>query len=70
MTKTITITITDIKQLRAGDVATLSFGGHEFTGEVWASAYGELLVGGTFVRHLADQRSALVFISATREVQP
>ena len=39
-----TITITNIADLRAGDVATCTQEGHEFTGEVWAGAYGELFV--------------------------
>ena len=67
MTKT--ITITNINQLRAGDLATCSYEGHEFTGEVWANAYGGLLVGGHLVRFfdgLPTSRTTLV--SATREV--
>ena len=64
-----TITITNINQLRAGDIATLSYEGHEFTGEVWTGAYGELRVGATFIR-FADGRSNsdTHLVSATREV--
>ena len=45
-----TITITDIADLRAGDIATCSYKGHEFTGEVWAGEYGGLFAGGIPVR--------------------
>ena len=61
------ITITDIADLRVGDIATLNYEGREFTEEVWAATGGEMLVGGTPVRYLADQRSAFTFISAARE---
>lgn len=67
MTKT--ITITNINQLRAGDIATCSYDGHEFTGEVWGSAYGPLFVGASFVRYADGRPSpAVSLVSATREV--
>ena len=63
------ITITDIADLRAGDIATCSHAGHEFTGEVWEGASGELLVGGTFVRYVGGHPSpTTTLVSATREV--
>ena len=65
MTKT--ITITDIADLRAGDVATCSYRGHEFTGEVWASFRGDLFVGETFVYSFDGHPSPTIsLVSATR----
>ena len=67
MTKT--ITITDIADLRAGDIATCSCEGHEFTGEVWAGEYGGLFVGGSLVRYFDGRPNpAVSLVSATREV--
>ena len=64
-----TITITDINQLRAGDVATLSYEGHEFTGEVRKDDFGTLWVGPVVVRHYnGDPSSSCTLVSATREV--
>ena len=64
-----TITITDIADLRAGDVATCSYKDHKFTGEVWAGAHGELFLGPVVVRHYnGDPSPYLTRISATREV--
>ena len=64
-----TITITDIADLRVGDIATLSYDGHEFTGEVWVSPYGELIVGATCARFNSGRPSHVAtFVSATREV--
>ena len=66
MTKT--ITITDIADLRAGDIATCSYDGHEFTGEAWpSSTYGPLFVGASFVRYAdGSPNPAVPLISATR----
>lgn len=64
-----TITITDIADLRAGDVATCSYEGHKFTGELWENAYGELFVGAAFVRYADGSPSPTIsLVSATREV--
>jgi len=64
-----TITITDIADLRAGDVATCSYEVHEFTGEVWEGEHGTLLVGGTLVRYVDGLPNIrITLISATREV--
>ena len=64
-----TITITDIADLRVGDIATLSYKGHEFTGEVWAGTYGELFVGGAFARYVDGHPSPVTsLVSATREL--
>ena len=64
-----TITITDIADLRVGDIATLRYKGHEFTGEVWAGAHGELFLGLTIVHYSVGYPSpSLTLISATREV--
>ena len=69
MTKT--ITITDIADLRAGDVATCSYRGHEFTGEVWAASDdGSVLFAGAACVRVNDGRPspAVSLVSATREV--
>ena len=64
-----TITITNLADLRAGDIATLSYEGHEFSGEVWAGAGGELFLGITIVHYnVGDPLPYLTLISATREV--
>lgn len=64
-----TITITDINQLRAGDVATLSYEGHEFTGEVRKDDFGTLWVGPVIVRHYnGDPSRSCPLVSATREM--
>ena len=67
MTKT--ITITDIADLKVGDIATCSYKGHGFTGEVWEGMYGGLLVGKAFVCY-GDGRPSpgTALVSATREV--
>ena len=63
------ITITDIADLRVGDIATLSFEGHEFTGEVWEGERGSLFIGLTIVHYrVGDPSPSLTLISATREV--
>ena len=63
-----TITITNINQLRAGDIATFSsFGGHEFSGEVWENKRGDLLIGPAVVRYFdATPSPSATLISATR----
>ena len=62
-----TITITDIADLRAGDIATFSFNDHEFTGKAWEGEDGGLLVGSTIVRYFDGNPSPYVsLISATR----
>ena len=66
-----TITITDINQLRAGDVATCSYRGHEFTGEVWAASDdGSVLFAGAACVRVNDGRPSpyVTLISATRDV--
>ena len=63
-----TITITDIADLRAGDIATLSYEGHEFTGEVWANFQGDLFVGDGVIRYANGlPASSRTLVSATRE---
>ena len=72
-----TITINDINQLCAGDVAKFAYrGGHVFSGEVWEDEEGNQFVGGTLVRlgrreglneHKGGPSNFVTFISATRE---
>lgn len=74
-----TITITDINQLRVGDVAKFTYrGGHEFSGEVWGEEDGDQFVGGTLVRlgrrtdlneYKGHPSNYVTFISATRETK-
>ena len=63
-----TINITDIADLCAGDIATFSYEGHEFTGEVWEGESGGLLVGATLVRDSNElPRHPISLVLATRK---
>lgn len=63
------ITITDISDLRAGDVATLSYKGYKFTGEVWRDGAGGLRVGNSIIRYPSGTPGdSCTLVSATREV--
>ena len=64
-----TITITEVADLRAGDIATFRYDGHEFTGEVRKDDFGTLWVGPVVVRHYnGDPSRSCPLVSATREV--
>lgn len=65
------------KDIEPGDLVTLSYEGHEFTGEVWRDNYGMLWVGATAlgadgamaIEVFDGNMQPLVFVSATREVK-
>ena len=64
-----TITITDIADLRVGDIATLSYKGYKFSGEVWRDDAGGLRVGNSIIRYPSGSPGdSLTLVSATREV--
>jgi len=65
-----TIEITDVSQVREGDVVTLAYRGHSFTGEAWNDPDNEgLNVGADAIKWYGRlDRPHAVFIRATREV--
>ena len=64
-----TITITEVSNLRAGDTATLTYHGHQFTGEVWANDDGALFIGPAVVSYFDSTPAVgVTLVSATREV--
>lgn len=65
---TTTIEITRVEDLQPGDVATFSYKGHEFTGEVWMSNDGLLNIGQTFITGPSGRINK--FVRATRPAPP
>ena len=63
--------ITNRDDLRVGDIATFTYRGHEFTGEVWSEREGSLIVGPDIVRYSDGAWSDyFTFVRATREMPP
>lgn len=66
MTKT--ITITDLSEVRAGDLCTVEIGGRQYTGPAYARGGGILDWGGHALRYADGEPGTLAaFVSATRE---
>ena len=65
MTKT--ITITDLAQVRDGDICTVEIEGHQYTGPACAGGYDILLWGGHVLRYSDGEPGISAFVSATRE---
>ena len=68
MTKT--ITITDLADVRDGDICTVKIGGRQYTGPAYAgeSDSTSLLWGGYLMRYITGRPNAhVVFLSATRK---
>lgn len=66
MTKT--ITITDLKDVRDGDMVTVEIGGRQYTGPAYARGGGILDWGGRVLRRSSGKPGSLAaFVSATRE---
>ena len=66
MTKT--ITITDLSEVRAGDLCTVEIGGHQYTGPAYSGVGNVLRWGGHTLRYNGVPRPYVTFVSATREV--
>lgn len=65
------IEIKDRESLRAGDIATFAYQGHEFTGPMWGRGERSLLIGSTSVRHGDGAwNDYFAFVRATREMPP
>ena len=66
MTKT--ITITDLSEVRAGDLCIVEIGGRQYTGPAYARVGGILDWGGHALRYPNGEPGTLAaFVSATRE---
>lgn len=68
-----TITITDLADVREGDIVTFEYEGYRYTGPTYGASFdssvGALCVTGLILRTVNGLPSSLVtFISATREV--
>lgn len=68
MTKT--ITITDLGEVRDGDICTIEIEGRQYTGPACARGGNSLVLdwGGYLLRYNGKPRPHITFISATREV--
>lgn len=63
--------ITNREDLRAGDIATFTYNGHEFTGPLWGRGEWSLIIGSTSVRHGDGAwNDYFTFVRATREMPP
>ena len=70
MTKTITITITDLKDVQDGDMVTVEIEGRQYTGPAYAGEGDSriLLWGGYMLRYSSGKPGIrTAFVSATRE---
>ena len=65
MTKT--ITITDLSEVRAGDLCTVEIEGRQYTGPAYSGVGNVLKWGGHTLRYNGVPRPYVTFVSATRE---
>ena len=66
MTKT--ITITDLSEVRGGDICTVEIEGHQYTGPAYAGRDDLLVWGGRILRYSSGEPGTrTAFVSATRE---
>lgn len=56
------------EDVQAGDLVTLSYVGHEFSGKAWLSG-GGLRVGAAFLENYGGKVEGLNFVKASREVK-
>ena len=62
-----TITITDLAQVRDGDICTVEIEGRQYTGPAYAGGGDSLIWGGHALRYSSEEPGILVaFVSATR----
>lgn len=63
-----TITITDLADVRDGDICTVKLGGRQYTGPAYSGVGNVLKWGGHILRYNGEPYAYVVFLSATREV--
>ena len=62
-----TITITDLADVRDGDICTVKIGGRQYTGPAYSGVGNVLKWGGHILRYNGEPYAYVVFLSATRE---
>ena len=60
-------TITDLNEVRDGDICTVEIEGHQYTGPAYSGVGNVLKWGGHTLRYNGVPRPFVVFLSATRE---
>ena len=61
------ITITDLADVRDGDICTVEIGGRQYTGPAYSGVGNVLKWGGHILRYNGEPYAYVTFISATRE---
>ena len=61
------IKITDLAQVRDGDICTVEIDGHPYCGPAYAGRDDLLVWGGHALRYASGEPGILAFVSATRE---
>ena len=62
-----TITITDLADVRDGDICTVKIGERQYTGPAYSGVGNVLKWGGHILRYNGEPYAYVVFLSATRE---